>query len=180
MPSEIVGHTTRGPGRSRKEPIAAGIATHLYQDARVQNSPLQAATLPNDYFDVHVSNVPFGRIQIFDPAFTSPARRPMTTSVHNYYFGKALDTARPGGLVAFVTSRFTMDARSDTVRRYLAAGFDLLGAIRLPDHAFSATAGTDVVTISSCGSACRARRRAAHWTQSVPHEHCRRGGPPIH
>ena len=153
-----------------KEPIAAGIARQLYQDVHVQNSPLQEANLPDNYYDLIISNVPFGRIPIFDPAFTSTERRPIAGSVHNYYFGKALDLVRPGGLVAFVTSRYTMDARSDAVRQFIADRADLLGAVRLPDQAFKKTAGTDVVTdilfLQKRAEGQAAKRGSQAWVES--------------
>lgn len=129
-----------------KEPIASAIAKQLYQGARIQNSPLQDATLPDNYFDLVISNVPFGRIKVFDRNFVSGVKDLLSRSIHNYYFGKAIDVARPGGLIVFVTSRYTMDSRSDTVRKYLSEHADFLGAIRLPDASFKKTAGTEVVT----------------------------------
>ncbi len=172
MPGPILAHKNSRLWAVEKEPIAAAIAQQLYQGVHVQNSPLQEANLPDDYFDVVISNVPFGRIPIFDPAFTSAKRAPLAKSVHNYYFGKALDLVRPGGIVAFVTSRYTMDARSDVVRRELAARADLLGAVRLPDTAFRKTAGTDVVTdILFLRKREPGAAPAGHpWVQSLEHE----------
>jgi len=146
MPGPIRAHKRTRVFGVDMEPIAAGIAQQLYQGARIQNSPLQEAVLPENYFDIAISNVPFGRIRVFDPAFVSADRAAMTRSVHNYYFGKALDLVRPGGLVLFVTSRFTMDSRNDSVRKYLDQRAIFLGAIRLPNKAFDDTAGTEVVT----------------------------------
>lgn len=128
-----------------KEPVAAAIARQLYQGASIQNAPLQEAKLPSDYFDLAISNVPFGQIEIFDPAFVSPERRPLTKSIHNYYFAKAIDSVRPGGLIVFITSSKTMDAKSDTIRQYVEKRAKLLGAVRLTDTAFGKTAGTAVV-----------------------------------
>lgn len=146
MPPEIRGHRRTRVYGVDMEPIAAGIAQQLYQAARIQAAPLQEAVLPADYFDLIISNVPFGKVGIFDPAFVAQARTVMTQSVHNYYFGKALDLARPGGLILFVTSRYTLDARNDSVRQYLDERAVFLGAFRLPDQAFQKTAGTQVVT----------------------------------
>lgn len=146
MPLSMVQHPKTRLFGVDKEPIAARIAKQLYQGAYIQNSPLEDATIPKDYFDLQISNVPFGNVPIFDPAFVSGERQVVTKSLHNYYFGKAGDSGRPGGLVAFVTSRYTMDSESDAVRRYLANRFEFLGAIRLTDQAFKSTAGTSVVT----------------------------------
>ena len=93
------------------------------------------------FFDLAVGNVPFGNYQVNDRAYNK-----LGFSIHNYFFAKALDQVRPGGIVAFVTSRYTMDAKDPTVRKYLAQRADLLGAIRLPNNAFKANAGTEVVT----------------------------------
>jgi N12 class adenine-specific DNA methylase/2'-5' RNA ligase len=146
MPAEIIGHPLTRLFGIEKEPIAAGIARQLYQGAKIQNSPLQDAMLPEGYMDVHISNVPFGRIPVFDPRFAASDKALMTKSVHNYYFAKALDVARPGGLIAFVTSRYTMDSQSDAVRRYIGERAKLIGAIRMPRETFDKTAGTEVVT----------------------------------
>ena len=94
-----------------------------------------------DFFDLAVGNVPFGNYQVNDKAYNK-----LGFSIHNYFFAKAIDQVRPGGVVAFVTSRYTMDAKDSTVRRYLAQRAELLGAIRLPDNAFKANAGTEVVS----------------------------------
>lgn len=172
MPGAIVAAKQTRVFAVEKEPIAAAIARQLFQDTHVQTSPLQDANLPTNYYDLQISNVPFGRIAIFDPDFHTTAERRQLDKVHNYYFGKALDTARPGGIVAFVTSRYTMDARSDGIRSFLAKGFNLLGAVRLPDQAFKATAGTDVVT-DILFLQKRAPGEAASgpaWTQSPLHE----------
>lgn len=182
MPGALVADKRTRLWAVEKEPIAAGIARQLYQDTHVQTSPLQEANLPNDYYDLAVSNVPFGRISMFDPAFTSADRRPLTSAIHNYYFGKALDVVRPGGIIAFITSRYTMDARTDLVRGFLSQRADLLGAIRLPDQAFRATAGTDVVT-----DVIFLRKRlegeapaGAAWGQSVINDKLSTKERPIH
>lgn len=171
MPAAIRSHAATRVFGVDKEPIAAAIAKHLYQDARIQAAPLQEAVLPENYFDLIISNVPFGKIQIFDPAFVSSAKAPMARSVHNYYFAKALDLARPGGLVVFVTSRFTMDAQNDTVRAYLAERAHFLGAFRMSSTAFKSTAGTDVVTdvivLQKKGEGIAAPSKSPAWMESV-------------
>lgn len=171
MPTTIRSHASTRVFGVDKEPIAAAIAKHLYQDARIQAAPLQEAVLPENYFDLIISNVPFGKIPIFDPAFVSSAKAPMARSVHNYYFAKALDLARPGGLVVFVTSRFTMDAQNDTVRSYLADRAHFLGAFRMSSTAFKSTAGTDVVTdvivLQKKGEGVAAPSKSPAWMESV-------------
>ena len=94
-----------------------------------------------DFYDLAVGNVPFGQYQVNDKAYNK-----LHFNIHNYFFAKALDQVRPGGVVAFVTSRYTMDAKDSTVRRYLAQRAELLGAIRLPNDAFKKNAGTEVVS----------------------------------
>lgn len=127
--------------------ITAGIAKMLYPNANILHSPYQDANFPDNYFDVVVSNVPFAQGQVADPTFK---RRPaLTSGIHNYYFAKALEQVKPGGVIAFVTSRYTMDAKDSTIRDYLASKADLIGAIRLPggrSGAFADNAGTEVTT----------------------------------
>ena len=94
-----------------------------------------------DFFDLAIGNVPFGQYQVNDKAYNK-----LNFSIHNYFFAKSLDQVRPGGVVAFVTSRYTMDAKDSTVRRYLAQRAELLGAIRLPNDAFKKNAGAEVVS----------------------------------
>ena len=125
------------------EPVTGGIAKQLYPNADVRVQGFESVLLPDDYFDAAISNVPFGDIRVHDPAY----KPYLTKSIHNYFFAKALDKVRPGGVVAFVTSRYTMDStQAGAVRRYLSTKADLLGAVRLPDTAFKSNAGTDVVT----------------------------------
>ena len=88
-----------------------------------------------------VGNVPFGQYKVNDKAYNK-----LGFSIHNYFFAKAIDQVRPGGVVAFVTSRYTMDSKDSTARKHMAERADLLGAIRLPNNAFKANAGTDVVS----------------------------------
>ena len=120
--------------------ISGRIAQQLYPKANITVVGFET-TDRKDFFDVAVGNVPFGQYQVNDRAYNK-----LGFSIHNYFFAKALDQVRPGGVVAFVTSRYTMDAKSPEVRRYLAQRADLLGAIRLPNNAFRANAGTDVVS----------------------------------
>ena len=94
-----------------------------------------------DFYDLAVGNVPFGQYKVNDKAYNK-----LGFSIHNYFFAKAIDQVRPGGIVAFVTSRYTMDSKDSTARKHIAERADLLGAIRLPNNAFKANAGTDVVS----------------------------------
>jgi N12 class adenine-specific DNA methylase len=146
MPGELLNQRRTKVHAVDKEPIASGIARQLYQGAYIQTSPLEDAVIPDDYFDLNISNVPFGKIGIFDPRMAGPEHAAVTKSVHNYYFAKALMDARPGGLILFVTSRMTMDSQSDAVRRYIDRRARFVGAIRLSSQAFQKTAGTEVVT----------------------------------
>lgn len=120
--------------------ITGRIAKQLYPEAEITVAGFETTNRPG-YYDLAVGNVPFGNYQVFDPEYNR-----LGFSIHNYFAAKMLDQVRPGGIVAFVTSRYTMDARDESVRRYLAARGELLGAIRLPNSAFRANAGTDVVT----------------------------------
>jgi N12 class adenine-specific DNA methylase len=126
------------------DPVTAAIAQQLYPTAHVQAVGFEVAKLPPAYFDLAIGNVPFGNYGVADPTFQSPERAPLARSIHNYFFARALDLIRPGGIVAFVTSRYTMDGLNAAVRKYLAQHADFLGAIRLPRTAF-ALAGTEVV-----------------------------------
>ena len=121
--------------------ITGRIAQQLYQNASVTVQGYEKVSFPKDFFDVAVGNVPFGSYQVNDKAYNR-----LGFSIHNYFFAKSLDLVRPGGIVAFVTSRYTMDSKDTAVRKYLAQRAELLGAIRLPNNAFKANAGTEVVT----------------------------------
>lgn len=122
--------------------ITGNIAKYLYPNADVRVQGFEKAELPDNYMDLAISNVPFGNYSIFDKAYP----KSVTSAIHNYFFAKSLDKVRPGGLVCFITSRYTMDARDSSVRDYIMQRADLVGAIRLPDTAFKGNAGTDVVT----------------------------------
>ena len=120
--------------------ISGRIAQQLYPKADITVAGFET-TDRRDFYDLVIGNVPFGQYQVRDKAYDK-----LNFSIHNYFFAKALDQVRPGGVVAFVTSRYTMDAKDSTVRRYLAQRAELLGAIRLPNNAFKANAGTEVVS----------------------------------
>ena len=124
--------------------LTAGILERLYPDVTVWNMGFQDAPLPNDTFDVAISNVPFGNYGVHDPGYLGSGRKFLTGSIHNYFFAKTLDKLRPGGVLAFVTTHHTMDAeKARRVREYLAERADLVGAVRLPEDAFP---DTQVVT----------------------------------
>ena len=120
--------------------ISGRIAKQLYPKADITVAGFET-TDRRDFYDLAIGNVPFGQYQVRDKAYDK-----LNFSIHNYFFAKALDQVRPGGVVVFVTSRYTMDAKDSTVRRYLAQRAELLGAIRLPNNAFKANAGTEVVS----------------------------------
>ena len=120
--------------------ITGRIAKQLYPEASITVAGFETMNRPS-YFDLAVGNVPFGQYQVHDPEYDR-----LGVSIHNYFAVKMLDQVRPGGIVAFVTSRYTLDAKDESVRCYLAERGELLGAIRLPNNAFRANAGTDVVS----------------------------------
>ena len=120
--------------------ISGRIAQQLYPKADITVAGFET-TDRRDFYDLAIGNVPFGQYQVRDKAYDK-----LNFNIHNYFFAKALDQVRPGGVVAFVTSRYTMDAKDSTVRRYLAQRAELLGAIRLPNDAFKKNAGTEVVS----------------------------------
>jgi N12 class adenine-specific DNA methylase len=123
------------------DPVTARIAAALYPGASILAESFAETNLVEGEMDLVIGNVPFGKIALHDPVHNAAGR-----SIHNHFIIKGLDLTRPGGLVAVVTSRFTLDARNDAARHEMAARADLLGAIRLPAGTFRAAAGTDVVT----------------------------------
>ena len=120
--------------------ITGRIAQKLYPQADITVAGFET-TDRRDFYDLAVGNVPFGQYKVNDKAYNK-----LGFSIHNYFFAKAIDQVRPGGVVAFVTSRYTMDSKDSTARKHMAERADLLGAIRLPNSAFRANAGTDVVS----------------------------------
>ena len=120
--------------------ITGRIAQKLYPQADITVAGFES-TDRRDFYDLAVGNVPFGNYKINDKAYNK-----LGFSIHNYFFAKAIDQVRPGGIVAFVTSRYTMDSKDSTARKHMAERADLLGAIRLPNNAFKANAGTEVVS----------------------------------
>ena len=120
--------------------ITGRIAKKLYPKADITVAGFET-TDRRDFYDLAVGNVPFGQYKVNDKAYNK-----LGFSIHNYFFAKAIDQVRPGGVIAFVTSRYTMDSKDSTARKHMAERADLLGAIRLPNNAFCANAGTDVVS----------------------------------
>ena len=120
--------------------ITGRIAKKMYPQADITVAGFET-TDRRDFYDLAVGNVPFGNYKVNDKAYNK-----LGFSIHNYFFAKAIDQVRPGGVVAFVTSRYTMDSKDSTARKHMAERADLLGAIRLPNNAFKANAGTDVVS----------------------------------
>ena len=120
--------------------ITGRIAKQLYPQANITVAGFET-TDRRDFYDLAIGNVPFGQYQVNDRTYNK-----LGFSIHNYFFAKALDQVRPGGVIAFVTSRYTMDSKDSRARRYIAERAELLGAIRLPNNAFKANTGTDVVS----------------------------------
>lgn len=121
--------------------ISGQIAKQLYQKEIIAVQGFQEVDMPDNIFDAVIGNVPFGQIPVYDPHY-----KQNNFMVHDYFFAKALDKVKVGGVVIFITSHFTMDKKNSSVRRYIAQRADLLGAIRLPDNTFTANAGTKVTS----------------------------------
>ena len=121
--------------------ISGRISRQLYPNARIVISGFENTDFPANFFDLAVGNVPFGQYKVNDQSYSR-----LDFAIHNYFFVKSLELVRPGGILAFITSRYTLDAQNTDVRQYLSERADLLGAIRLPRNAFRANAGTDVVS----------------------------------
>ena len=137
LPEEMRGSKLYGV---ELDSITGRIAKQLYPKANITIAGFET-TDRRDFYDLAIGNVPYGQYQVNDRAYNK-----LNFNIHNYFFAKSLDQVRPGGVVAFLTSRYTLDSKDSTVRRYLAQRAELLGAIRLPNNAFRANAGTDVVS----------------------------------
>jgi N12 class adenine-specific DNA methylase len=137
MPESIHGGHRTGV---ELDSITARIATKLYPDATIFAQGFEETPLPDNYFDAVVGNAPFGDYAVHDPSM----KHSLTRAIHDYFFAKSLQKLRPGGVMALITSRYTMDKQADAIRRHLAEHADLLGAIRLPNTAFKGNAGTEV------------------------------------
>lgn len=121
--------------------ISAGIAQQLYQKTSIAAQPFEEANIPDSFFDAVIGNVPFGDIRVNDRRYNKH-----NFLIHDYFFAKSLDKLRPGGVMALITSKGTMDKENPAVRRYISQRADLLGAIRLPNNTFKGNAGTEVVS----------------------------------
>ena len=138
LPADMAGSKAYGV---ELDSISGRIAGQLYQNASISVNGFETVQMPDSFFDVAVGNVPFGDFKVLDKRYDKHH-----WLIHDYFFGKALDKVRPGGVIAFVTSKGTMDKENSAVRRYLAQRADLIGAIRLPDNTFKQNAGTEVTS----------------------------------
>ena len=138
LPADMAGSKAYGV---ELDSISGRIAGQLYQNASISVNGFETVQMPDSFFDVAVGNVPFGDFKVLDKKYDKHH-----WLIHDYFFGKALDKVRPGGVIAFVTSKGTMDKENSAVRRYLAQRADLIGAIRLPDNTFKRNAGTEVTS----------------------------------
>ena len=138
LPADMAGSKAYGV---ELDSISGRIAQQLYQNASVSVNGFETVQMPDSFFDVAVGNVPFGDFKVLDKRYDKHH-----WLIHDYFFGKTLDKVRPGGIVAFITSKGTMDKENSAVRKYLAQRADLIGAIRLPDNTFKRNAGTEVTS----------------------------------
>lgn len=138
LPTDMAGSKAYGV---ELDSISGRIAGQLYQNASISVNGFETVQMPDSFFDVAVGNVPFGDFKVLDRRYDKHH-----WLIHDYFFGKTLDKVRPGGVIAFVTSKGTMDKENSAVRRYLAQRADLIGAIRLPDNTFKRNAGTEVTS----------------------------------
>ena len=138
LPDTMVGSKLHGV---EIDPLTGKIAKQLYQKANIAVQGFEETKLPDDHFDVVIGNVPFGDFKVNDSRYNA-----QKFLIHDYFFAKALDKVRAGGVVAFITSKGTMDKASPEIRKYIAQRAELLGAIRLPDNTFRANAGTEVTS----------------------------------
>ena len=138
LPADMAGSKAYGV---ELDSISGRIAQQLYQNASISVNGFETVQMPDSFFYVAIGNVPFGDFKVVDRRYDKHH-----WLIHDYFFGKALDKVRPGGIVAFITSKGTMDKENSAVRRYLAQRADLIGAIRLPDNTFKQNAGTEVTS----------------------------------
>ena len=138
LPADMAGSKAYGV---EIDSISGRIAQQLYQNASISVKGFETVQMPDSFFDVAIGNVPFGDFKVVDRRYDKHH-----WLIHDYFFGKALDKVRPGGIVAFITSKGTMDKENSAVRKYLAQRADLIGAIRLPDNTFKQNAGTEVTS----------------------------------
>ena len=138
LPTDMAGSKAYGV---ELDSISGRIAGQLYQNASISVNGFETVQMPDSFFDVAVGNVPFGDFKVLDKRYDKHH-----WLIHDYFFGKTLDKVRPGGIVAFITSKGTLDKENSAVRKYLAQRADLIGAIRLPDNTFRRNAGTEVTS----------------------------------
>ena len=138
LPADMAGSKAYGV---ELDSISGRIAGQLYQNASISVNGFETVQMPDSFFDVAVGNVPFGDFKVLDKRYDKHH-----WLIHDYFFGKTLDKVRPGGIVAFITSKGTLDKENSAVRKYLAQRADLIGAIRLPDNTFRRNAGTEVTS----------------------------------
>ena len=138
LPADMAGSKAYGV---ELDSISGRIAGQLYQNASISVNGFETVQMPDSFFDVAVGNVPFGDFKVLDKRYDKHH-----WLIHDYFFGKTLDKVRPGGIVAFITSKGTLDKENSAVRKYLAQRADLIGAIRLPDNTFKRNAGTEVTS----------------------------------
>ena len=138
LPTDMAGSKAYGV---ELDSISGRIAGQLYQNASISVNGFETVQMPDSFFDVVVGNVPFGDFKVLDKRYDKHH-----WLIHDYFFGKTLDKVRPGGIVAFITSKGTLDKENSSVRKYLAQRADLIGAIRLPDNTFKQNAGTEVTS----------------------------------
>ena len=164
MPEPMLSHST--VTGVEIDPLTAQIAKALYPDADIRNQAFEQSKLPNEFFDLAISNIPFGDYKPFDPKFNEHG-----FLIHDYFFAAALEKVRSGGLVVFITSRGTMDKADPALRKYVGDRAELLGAIRLPNNAFKRNANTEVTTDilflkkRPAGEAVQ----GAAWLNTAPH-----------
>jgi SAM-dependent methyltransferase len=148
------------------DPVTAQIAKALYPDADIRNESFEKANVADEFYDVAISNIPFGDYKPFDPKFNKQG-----FLIHDYFFARGLEKVRPGGLVMFITSRGTMDKMDNTLRKYVAERANLIGAIRLPNTAFKRNANTEVTTDIIILKKLRPREttKGVKWEKVIPY-----------
>ena len=150
--------------------VTAGLLKAQFPEATVWNTGFQDAPVPDDHFDVAISNVPFGKYGVHDPEYLQTGRKFLTRSIHNYFFAKTLDKLRPGGMLAFITTHYTLDSqKAQPFREYLADQADLVGAVRLPEDAFPDTqVVTDIIYLRKRVPGEAPGNR--DWVETAPHQ----------
>ena len=168
QPPEIAASSERTAVELDK--VTAGLLKAQFPGATVWNTGFQDAPVPDDHFDVAISNVPFGDYGVHDPEYLQTGRKFLTRSIHNYFFAKALDKVRPGGMLAFITTHHTLDSeKGQPFREYLADQADLVGAVRLPEDAFPDTeVVTDIIYLRKRVPGEAPGNR--DWVETAPHQ----------